>query len=241
IDVVGYYASSNPPLLAPGNLRFINPVRVVDTRGEAGGPIGLDPNGWPVVARPLAPGDVRRFLVAGRSFGDFTFPSDVSGLLAHVTIVQGAASGGFVTLFPGDLAAAPNASTVNPSAPIAFNTWAMGIPTSGPNTGTLGVFSTNALDVVVDVMGYWAPSNTPGTPGTAGELTFVNPTRVLDTRGADVGGPLGVNPDGTAVTTAPLAPGTSRRFLLAGRSFAGTALPGDVKGILANVTIVGPG
>src|SRR5204862_3440326 len=118
-----------------------------------------------------APGSTRRFLVAGRTFVGGAFPGDVTGILAHVTIVQPQGSGGFVTLFPGDAAAPPNASTVNPSTPIAFNAWVSGIPASGTGAGAFAVFSTNQLDVVVDVMGYWSPSN----PNTAGVLTFVPP------------------------------------------------------------------
>ena len=70
----------------------------------------------------------------GGAGGSFTFPTDVTGVLANVTIVQESGpSGGFVTLYPGDVAAVPNASTLNPSTAIAFNGWGMGIPTSGPN------------------------------------------------------------------------------------------------------------
>src|SRR5205823_1987607 len=132
----------------------------------------------------------------------------------------------------GDATAVPNASTVNPSTPIAFNAWASGIPASGSGAGTFAVYSTNALDVIVDVVGYFAPSN---LQGEVGQLTFVNPTRVVDTR-AEAGGPIGLNADGSTVKAGTLTPNATRRFLLSGKSFAGLALPPDVKGVLANVT-----
>jgi len=93
--------------------------------------------------------------IGGRTSSDFTFPSDVMAVLVNVTIVQPTASGGDVTLFPGDAPARPLASSVNPSTPIAVNAAATGIPTSGANAGTFALFSTDQLDVIVDVVGYF--------------------------------------------------------------------------------------
>src|SRR5262249_23232286 len=184
LDVVGFYAPGNGVSAGPGNLRFVTPVRVLDTRGAPasgypGGPIGFNANGTAITPGPLPPGPPRRFLLAGKTFGAVTFPGDLSGVLAHVTIVQPAASGGFVTLYPGDVpdASRPNASTVNPSTPIAYNTGATGTPVSGAAAGTFAVYSTTQLDVIVDVVGYWAASNPPAL----GELALVRPTRVVDT------------------------------------------------------------
>src|SRR5262249_60943346 len=142
-------------------------------------------------------------------------PSDVSGLLAHVTIVQPQASGGYVILIPGDVPT-PNASTVNPATAVAFNAWVTGVPTSGTNAGTFAIYSTNTLDVIVDVLGYWSP----GSPDAAGNLTLINPTRVVDTRAGE-GGPVGYGPGGSPITAGPCTPGTARRFLLARKTFGG--------------------
>src|SRR5439155_563112 len=89
------------------------------------------PTPTPTAARPT------RFLIGSRTFAGFTFPGDVTGLLVNVTIVGPGPSGGFVTLFPGDLPSPPNASTVNPATAIAHNFWATGVPTSGPSAGTV--------------------------------------------------------------------------------------------------------
>jgi hypothetical protein len=235
VDVVGYWSPDNQPAL--GDLRFVDPVRVLDTRAEAGGPLGFDAGGNPISAAPFTPNGTRRFHIAGKSFGggfgaaEF-FPNDVAGILAHVTTVQGAGSGGYVTIFPGDQPAPPNASTVNPSTPIAFNSFATAIPTTGEGAGSFAVYSTNQLDVIVDVMGYWSGSN----PADLGQLTLIDPTRVVETRGS--AGPIGYDQGGSPLAPGPFAPNTTRRFLLAGQRFGGIALPNDIRGVLANVTSV---
>src|SRR5262249_5424262 len=218
LDVVGFYSPSNPA--GVGNLKFINPTRVLDTRNEAGGPIGVNADGSAVTAGQIQTSQTRTFRISGQTFAGFAFPSDVSGIIAHVTIAQPSAGGGYVVVFPRDQSA-PNASTVNPSSPISFNSWATGIPTTGSSAGTFGVFSTNQLDVIVDVMGFWAPSN----PNSVGNLQFINPTRVGDTR-PETGG-IGFNPDGTAITPRPIPPGTTPPFLLNGKTFTGIPLPTD--------------
>src|SRR5207249_3629220 len=90
-------------------------------------------------------------------------------------------SGGYLVAFPGD-GTAPNAATLNPITPIAFNFWATGVaPTSGPNAGTIALFSTNTLDVAIDVVGYLSPS----APATQGSPQFITPVRAVDTRASD--------------------------------------------------------
>src|SRR5205823_8227717 len=63
-----------------GNLRLITPVRVVDTRTEAGGPIGVSPGGRPILGGTLLAGNNQRFLISGQTFAGFPFPSDVTGV-----------------------------------------------------------------------------------------------------------------------------------------------------------------
>src|SRR5262249_43541117 len=155
--------------------------------------------------------------IGSQTFGSTQFPSDLAGLLLNVTIAQDGPSGGFLTVYPGDVTAPPNASTVNPSTAIAHNFWAVGVPTSGQFAGTIAVFSTNALDLLVALVGFSAPSN----PNAAGTPKFINPVRVLDTRG-DSGGPIGLNADGSAVTAGRFTPNSLRRFKLANATFGGT-------------------
>src|SRR5262249_38942091 len=145
-------------------------------------------------------------------------------------------------LFPGDVPDQnrPNASTVNPSTAIAFNTWATGIPTSGGSAGQLAIYSTNALDVIVDVVGYFAPSNAASPFDAAGQLTLVTPMRVADTRSAPLG-PIGYDAGGRAIAAGAFAANQTRRFAIGGQRFAGVGVPADARGILANVTIVQDG
>jgi hypothetical protein len=43
---------------------------------------------------------------------------------------------------------------VNPSTAVAASFWANGLPVYGGSSGTEAIYSTNALDVVVDLIGY---------------------------------------------------------------------------------------
>jgi hypothetical protein len=167
---------------------LIPPTRVVDTRPSD--PPEIVTTGFDGTTRaaippgPLQANTTHRFLINGKTFpqgtGTFTFPSDTYGVLANVTIVQPSASGGFVTVCPGDVTDAnrPLASTVDPSAPVAFDSTVVAIAPSGspPSVGTIAVYSTNTLDLVVDVYGYftaplpptWSVAGNSGTtPGTA--------------------------------------------------------------------------
>src|SRR5207248_11435940 len=109
VDVVGFYSPNNPEQLR--NLTFVDPVRVVDTRADAGGPIGYRSDGSAVRPAPLAAdGATERFLLSGKTFGKVTFPTNMTGILVDVTVVQPYASGGYVTLFAGAAASPPHAS-----------------------------------------------------------------------------------------------------------------------------------
>src|SRR5262249_55500712 len=159
------------------NLEFINPVRIVDTRpSDAGAGIvhlGYDEAGNSIPATPLAAGSIRRFSVCnanknltfpqGTGGGTFSFPRNITGVLVNVTIIGPGPSGGFVTVFPGGIpdAQRPNASTLNPATALAFNFWetqvfacaggTVPVPTGG-TSGTIAVFSTNQLDLAMDVV-----------------------------------------------------------------------------------------
>jgi len=177
---------------------------------------------------------VNRYQLAGCTVGTTTFPTDTTGVLAHLTTVQGGPSGGFTTLLPGDFAGTPSTSTVNPNTGIDFNAWANGLPTAGGQAGQFGVYSTNSQHAIVDVVGYFSPSN----PATIGHLQLVVPARVVDTRNG-FGGPIGFTPNGPPITAGQLPNNSTTRYLLNGQTFANGSLtvPGDVKGALLNATI----
>src|SRR5262249_37066358 len=152
--------------------RFIQPVRVVDTRGAPDGPIGFQPGpGCSVISQgKLLDGTVTRFKIAGCTFNSTAIPPDATGLLVNVTLVQAQAAGGFLTVPPAAPPPPPNASPANPATAIAANFWSVGVPTSGPNAGAVAVFSAgDPRDVVIDLVGYFSPSN----PATVGNLKFI--------------------------------------------------------------------
>src|SRR5262249_3284628 len=136
--------------------------------------------------------------------------------LLNVTVVQNGGSGGFVTVYPGDVASPPNASTVNPSTGLDFNFWATGVgaASAGQNAGTIAVFSTHQPAVALDLVGFYSLTNPPDI----GNPKFIAPIRVLDPRPTD-GGPLGINADGTPVTAGTFQLNQTRRFRLSGQTF----------------------
>src|SRR5262249_46338201 len=134
-------------------------------------PVAKLPGGDPANPAPTT----KRFRV---NFAGSPVPPDATGVLLNVTSVQDSGSGGYLVVFPGQ-GSAPNASTLNPIDPLAFNCWGTGVaPAGGPNVGTIAVFSTNTLDVAIDVVGYLAPS----APASLGTPTFLTPVRAVDTR-----------------------------------------------------------
>lgn len=157
---------ASPPAAAPTNLKLITPVRIVDTRPSAGWTVhtGVEPDGQAIPVAPIPGGSsanpeptTRRFLVAGQTFAGTAIPANVTGLLINVTSIRTEGSDGYVVVFGGDVSA-PNVSTLNPMTPLASNFWATRIaPAGGPFPGTIAVFSTDTLDIAIDVVGYLQP------------------------------------------------------------------------------------
>jgi len=151
------------PVGPPGNLTVITPVRVVDTRPTGGRTIhtGFQPDGQPIPVAPIPAGNpahpdptVRRFLVAGRTFGGTAIPAGVTGLLINVAAIRSDGGDGYVVVFGGGVSA-PSVSTLNPARPLTSNFWATRVaPPGGPYLGTIAVFSTETLDLTIDVVGY---------------------------------------------------------------------------------------
>ena len=193
-DPVPLPLTAPPPPQPTGPVVLIAPTRVLDTRPAPFGPIGFDgTTGNQITAGPLLANTVRRFLINGKQFpqgtGTFTFPTTY-GIIANVTLCAGGpscpgpGSGGFVTVFPGNVADIdrPNASTVNPSTPIAHDVAAVAIAPTGapPNVGTIAIFTTLNIDVIIDVYGYFTEPDTfwslSGNAGTIPGLDFLGTT-----------------------------------------------------------------
>jgi hypothetical protein len=148
VDITGWLAPSVGSRLQP-----IGPIRVADTRTGLGGTGRLGAGG--TLALDLRPWT-----------GD-----DATAVALNVTVV-GAGSPGYLTAYPCGTAV-PTTSTVNHwSGEIRPNNTIVGL--SG---GTVCIFSLAEADVLVDLVGAFAPNGLSYVP--------TEPTRLVDTRDAD--------------------------------------------------------
>jgi hypothetical protein len=127
----------------------ISPCRLFDTRSGA---LNVGPR-----ATPLGAGETYTQQVTGNNGQCVDIPADATGVAMNVTVVDGTAAG-YLTLFPGDLASAPNASNLN---------WVPGAPPT-PNkvdvklspVGAINLFnSAGTVNVLADVVGYYQDHN----------------------------------------------------------------------------------
>ena len=111
-------------------------------------------------ARRQPDGDVN----AAGTNGNCVLPTGLTGLSANVT-ATGATAATFLTLFPAD-GTKPLSSNLNPSPAATATTNSVAITLSTP--GAFKVFNRfGAVDVIIDVLGYYSPS-TGGAPGPTG-------------------------------------------------------------------------
>jgi hypothetical protein len=145
--------SSSPP----ANFVGIAPVRVLDTRGAGGGPIGVP------VAKTLGTGESIDVAVAGV----FGIPADAVSVAVNVTIDEDASLKSFLTVWPtGE--PRPNSSANNAEPGLVSPNSAIFQVGAG---GKLSVYNQQgAVNVIMDVTGYFVPSGTSGQ----GALTVVN-------------------------------------------------------------------
>jgi hypothetical protein len=133
----------DPDLLAPpADFYTVTPCRVVDTRDPAG----------PVGGPALAGGATRSFTVIG---GTCDIPSTAISVSVNLTAVSPAAAG-YLTLFPGDGAGPPLASSVNFSAArTRANNAVVLLATDGTGTIRVKNGSAGTVHFVLDVNGYF--------------------------------------------------------------------------------------
>jgi hypothetical protein len=180
----------------------ITPCRILDTR---------KPNG--AFAGPSIPGQTSRDFALPN--GACNIPSNAQAYSMNVAVVpQGPL--GFLTVWPAGQTQ-PVVATLN-SADGRVKSNAAIIP-AGTN-GAISIFATNTTDVIVDVNGYFLPSN-----NAPGGLQFypLTPCRLVDTRkpNATLGGPF-------------IAGQTSRDFPLTGTC----GVPGTAQAFSANFAVV---
>ena len=200
-DVVGYYDDGTGPgdLFTP-----IDPVRVLDSRTPTGGWNGK-----------LAAGSPRDLAVRKPQNGNGV-PASATAVIANVT-VTGATVGSFVSVWPAGVPK-PSASNLNfgPGQTISN----LAIVQIGSNGALSFDNAAGAVDVIVDVVGYFDPS-------AGSRFHALSPVRFLDSR------------TGTG-TYGPWQPGEQRTVSTSngssGSGGTGTGIPQNATGLVANIT-----
>jgi RHS repeat-associated protein len=192
------------------------PARVLDTR-PAPQRAGLCPT-TTAQCTTVPSGGTRAVRVSGQG-GIPT--SGVAAVAVNVTSI-GSTGGGFLTVWgPGSR---PNTSNVNYLTGATITNLTI---TALSSTGTINIWAQTQTDVIVDVVGWYA---TP-TGQAGGELTAINPTRILDTRTSTR---TGLCPTTTPQCTTVPAFG-SRTVQVSGRG--GVPVTG-VQQVVVNITAV---
>ena len=142
-----------------------HPVRLLDTR--AGQP-GCDAPGT-----MISGGIPRTQTAAGRTCDGLTIPANAKALTGNITTVE--SGGGFLTLYPSDVARPLVANSNFTANQVLNNVFTVGL---GAGDGAFNIYVTTNTNVVVDITGYYAPPSASG-------LYFhplPKPVRLLDTR-----------------------------------------------------------
>ena len=189
--VVGSTIGSQSVSAAPvgaSSFRGVSPTRVLDTRGSG----------------KATTGSYNSVLIRGLA----GVPNTATAVVLNVTVVNPEGEG-YVTVFPWGDPALPNTSNVNIQRSGQMVANLVTVRLGGD--GRIGLYTSIAADLLVDVFGYYSPSGAT----RAGRFIPLTPQRLLDTRGnATVG-------EGREV----------RLSLPAG-------IPVDTEGLVLNVTAV---
>ncbi len=214
VDIAGWFSDGGGSNGGPA-FAGVTPLRVVDTRNAIGVPRARIPAGGTVTV-PMAGAAMRTTGGAAT-----TIPADATAVAVNVTAV-GPARAGYFTVWPCG-APMPVASNVNftPGSVVAN-----GVVAALGAGGAICIFSDQASDVLVDVLGWFGGGGQPAFVGA-------NPLRLVDTRNA-VGGPTGV-----------VRPATPRSVPVRGVTVdvGGVArqVPADASAVALNVTMVDAG
>ena len=158
--VVGWVSAASSPR---SDFVAITPVRVLDTRDPVN--VGL---AGPFVSP--TPQDLRiTGTIATTAGNQVVVPEGATGVVLNVTAV-GPGRAGFVSVRPANASGAPATSNLNVEAgTIVPNAVTVQVPTTGPDTGKIelsfdayGAAGTTT-DLLVDVVGYYAPAGPPVT------------------------------------------------------------------------------
>ena len=166
--VVGSTIGSQSVSAAPvgaSSFRGVSPTRVLDTR----------------LSVKAATGSYNPVLIRGLA----GVPNTASAVVLNVTVVN-PEGGGYVTVFPWGDPALPNTSNVNIQRSGQMVANLVTVRLGGD--GRIGLYTSIAADLLVDVFGYYSPSGAT----RAGRFIPLTPQRLLDTRGNATVGAGGV-------------------------------------------------
>jgi hypothetical protein len=204
VDISGWFAG--------GTFEGATPLRVLDTRNAIGGPkMRIAPGG--TIRVPMAGASIRR-----TDGAPVTIPADTNAVAVNVTAVE-PSQAGYFTVWPCG-APMPDASNVNFKRGGAV---ANGVVAPLGSDGAICIFSDQAADVLVDVLGWFAGGSQPAFVGAV-------PSRIVDTRNA-IGGAAGV-----------LTPSAPRAVPVRGADVVvngvPTPVPADAAAVAVNITMV---
>ncbi|HEX2904108.1 MAG TPA: hypothetical protein VHO01_11690 [Jatrophihabitans sp.] len=159
-DLVGYYADGTP---SGGGFGAIDPVRLYDSRTDTAAPY-------------LQPGDGIAGPVTGQLTATDSVPSDATAVLINLAALNATRPGyvyGYASQEPR-----PHTSVLgyNPGPQAVSNE--IVVPVGPDGEVEFDNSPTGAVQLVVDLVGYFTNDTTP----VAGGLIPVNPSRALDTR-----------------------------------------------------------
>jgi hypothetical protein len=147
VDITGYFSDQEVDLNGRGLLFYplSAPARWLDTRPNPF--VSCIPASMPLAANSTST------LMAQLTCEGQTIPARARSVLGNATVVNFISSGGYITLFPSDVAQ-PNASNLNFTAnQIVPNSFVVGLS----NDGKFKIFTSGSTHFIVDLSGYFAP------------------------------------------------------------------------------------
>jgi hypothetical protein len=219
IDLVGWYGSDSAGAL----FHELAPDRIVDTRfGTTDNPgVGKVLQNVPLTAN-----------VCGASVTSTAIPSDASAVVVNASVVAGSTYG-WLTMWP--TGSAPNASNLNYAANLQIANLA--IVKVGPSctikvgNSPLAVDAHAGVHVILDLVGWFGPLNTPGDTGGK-QFHSMAPSRIVDTR------PTSPQPAANPTLVGALAPeGTADDVIACGGP---TPASGTAAAVILNLVATGP-
>ena len=208
VDIAGWFSGGTTSPAFVG----ATPARVVDTRNAIGGPkVRIQPGGTLTV--PMAGAAMRR-----SDGSPATIPTDATAVAVNVTAVE-PSNPGYFTVWPCG-APRPEASNVNFARGGAV---ANGVVAPLGTDGAICIYSDQASDVLVDVLGWFGGGTQPAFVGAV-------PQRLVDTRNA-IGGPAAmISP--SARRTVPV------RSVTLDVNGTPRQVPADASAVALNITLV---